>query len=86
MFQLATKTDLLRASTASGEDLVEHFIEDDDQVESSQFNCLRKKPQTNTCSFQNYHYYGVRANQSQEIRFSRSFEWVGRGGGPQLAF
>jgi len=38
MFQLATKTDLLRAATASGGDLVEYFIEDDEQVDGSQFN------------------------------------------------
>ena len=35
MFQLATKADLLRAATASGGDLVEYFIEDDDEVEGN---------------------------------------------------
>jgi transposase-like protein len=35
MFQLATKTDLLRAATASGGDLVEYFIEDDNEVEDN---------------------------------------------------
>jgi len=29
MFQLATKTDLLRAATASGGDLVEYYIDDE---------------------------------------------------------
>jgi hypothetical protein len=29
------KADLLRAATASGGDLVEYFIEDDDEVESN---------------------------------------------------
>jgi hypothetical protein len=38
MFQLATKTDLLRAATASGGDLVEYFIDDEGDVDSSQFN------------------------------------------------
>ena len=33
--QLAMKADLLRAATASGGDLVEYFIEDDDEVESN---------------------------------------------------
>jgi len=30
MFQLATKTDLLRAATASGGDLVEYYIDDEE--------------------------------------------------------
>jgi hypothetical protein len=34
MFQLATKTDLLRAATASGGDLVEYFVEDGDEVDN----------------------------------------------------
>jgi hypothetical protein len=40
MSQLATKTDLLRAATASGGDLVKYFIEDDAEVDT-QFNRLR---------------------------------------------
>jgi hypothetical protein len=33
-YQHASKTNLLRAATASGGDLVEYFIEDDDEVEN----------------------------------------------------
>ena len=32
MLQLATKTDLLRAATASGGDLVEYYISEDEEV------------------------------------------------------
>jgi hypothetical protein len=35
MFQHATQTDVLRAATASGGDLVEYFIEEDDWVDGS---------------------------------------------------
>jgi hypothetical protein len=35
IYQLASKTDLLRAATASGGDLVEYFIEDDGEVEGN---------------------------------------------------
>jgi hypothetical protein len=38
MYQLASKTDLLRAATASDGDLAEYFIEDNDEVYDSQFN------------------------------------------------
>jgi hypothetical protein len=38
MYQLASKTDLLRATTASGGDLVEFFIEDDDEVDDRRLN------------------------------------------------
>jgi len=31
MYQLASKTDLLRAATASGGDMVEYFIDDEDK-------------------------------------------------------
>jgi hypothetical protein len=32
MFQLATKTDLVRPTTASGGDLVEYFLDDEENV------------------------------------------------------
>jgi len=38
MYQLASKTDLLRAATVSGGDLVEYFIEDDDEVDDRRLN------------------------------------------------
>jgi hypothetical protein len=38
LFQLATNTDLLRAATASGGNLIEYYIEDDDEFDSSQIN------------------------------------------------
>jgi hypothetical protein len=38
MYQLASKTDLLRVATASGGDLVEYFIEDDEVGEGPQIN------------------------------------------------
>jgi len=38
MYQFASKTDLLRAATVSGGDLVEYFIEDDDEVDDRRLN------------------------------------------------
>jgi len=38
MFQLASKTEVLRAATASGGDLVEYFSDDDDEVDDRRLN------------------------------------------------
>jgi hypothetical protein len=38
MFQLVTKTDLLRAATASGGDGVEYFITDNEEEDSGNLN------------------------------------------------
>jgi len=32
MYQLASQTDILRAATASGGDMVEYFVDDDDEM------------------------------------------------------
>jgi hypothetical protein len=38
MYQLADKTDILRAATASGGDMVEYFIDEDDLPEPENLN------------------------------------------------
>jgi len=38
MFQLATKTDLLRAATASGGDMIEYFIDESNEEDGGKLN------------------------------------------------
>jgi hypothetical protein len=38
MYQLVDKTDLLRAATASGGDMIEYFIDEDDEPDKGSLN------------------------------------------------
>jgi hypothetical protein len=38
MYQLVDNTDLLRAATASGGDLIEYFIDEDDETAKGKLN------------------------------------------------